>query len=102
MEHQLLQLLEYRNVIGALTTSIDGLLVASVAVQTPDAELIAAATAGHVEEPYYVAASGFGELHVVRGSELRLIVLAETGTNAVRLREVMERQLAALEESLRV
>ena len=102
MEHQLLQLLEYRNVLGVLATSIDGLLVASVAVQTPDAELIAAATAGHVEEPYYVVASGFGELHIVRGSELRLIVLAETGTNAASLQGIMERHLTALEESLRV
>jgi hypothetical protein len=102
MEHQLLELLEYRNVLGALTTSIDGLLVASVAVNTPDAELIAAATAGHAEQPYYVAASGFGELHIARGNELRLIVLAETGTNAARLREIMDRHLAILEESLRV
>lgn len=102
MEHQLLELLEYRHVLGALTTSIDGLLVASAAVDTTDAELIAAATAGHIEQPYYVASSGVGELHVVRGTELRLIVLAETGTDAATLKEIMERHLEILEESLRV
>lgn len=102
MESQLLGLLEYRNVLGALTTSIDGLLVASVAVDTTDAEIIAASTAGYDEQPYRVTSSEYGSLHVVVGSEMRLIVLAEPGTNEDGLRGVMEQHLEAIEESLRV
>lgn len=102
MEHQLLELLEYRRILGALTTSLDGLLVAAVAVDTADAELIAASTASYLDQPYHVAASEYGAIHVARGSEMRLIVLAESGTGESELRELMERHLAAIEESLHV
>lgn len=101
MEHQLLELLEYRNVLGALTTSLDGLLVASVAVDAADAELIAASAAGYTDE-YRVTASEYGALHVARGRELRLIVLTEPGTPADGLRAVLTAQLAAIEESMSV
>jgi putative N-acetylmannosamine-6-phosphate epimerase len=102
VENHLLELLEYRNVLGALTTSIDGLLVAAVAVDTADAEIIAASTAGYENEDYRVTTSEYGSLHVARGNEMRLIVLAEPNTDASGLRELMVRQLEAIEESIRV
>ena len=102
MEHQLLQLLEYRQVLGALTTSLDGLLVASVAVDTADAELIAASTAGYNGADYRVAASEHGSLHVARGRELRLIVLAEPGTPEPALRTLLLDHLAIIEDSMSV
>ena len=102
MENRLLELLEYRNVLGALTTSMDGLLVASVAVDPLDAELIAASTAGNESEDYRVTASEFGSLHVACGRELRLIVLAEPGTDEAGLRDLMARQLGVIEESISV
>jgi hypothetical protein len=102
MEHHLLELLEYRRILGALTTSLDGLLVAAVAVDTADAELIAASTAGYLDRAYHVSESEHGVIHAARGSEMRLIVLAEPGTGEHELRELLERQLAAIEESLRV
>ena len=101
MENRLLELLEYRNVLGALTTSLDGLLVASAAVDTADAELIAASTSGYADD-YQVTASDFGSLHVARGREMRLIVLAEPGTNSDCLRDIMVRHLEALEDSISV
>lgn len=102
LEHYLLGLLEYRNVLGALTTSIDGLLVASVAVDPLDAELIAASTAGFIGDEYRAIASEFGSLHVARGQEMRLVVLAEPGTDEASLRGLVTSQLEAIEESLRV
>jgi len=102
VENHLLELLEYRNVLGVLTTTIDGLLVAAVAVDTTDAEIIAASTAGYENEDYRVTTSEYGSLHVARGNEMRLIVLAETDTDASGLRELMVRQLEAIEESIRV
>lgn len=102
LEHHLLELLEYRRILGALTTSIDGLLVAAAAVDTADAELIAASTAGYLDRAYHVTASEYGAIHAVRGNEMRLIVLAEPGTGESELRELLERQLGAIEESLRV
>lgn len=102
LENRLLELLEYRNVLGALTTSLDGLLVASVAVDANDAELIAASTAGYESEDYRVTASEFGSLHVARGRDLRLIVLAEPGTDDASLRDLMIRQLGSIEESINV
>lgn len=102
MENQLLGLLEYRSVLGAMTTSLDGLLVASVAIETADAEIIAASTTIDDDRTYRVTASEYGELHVARGSEMRLIVLAEPGTDTDSLRSVMEQHLETIEESLRV
>jgi hypothetical protein len=102
VENQLLKLLEYRNVLGVLTTSIDGLLVAAVAVDTADAEIIAASTTGYENEDYRVATSEYGSLHVARGTEMRLIVLAEPGTDVSGLRELMVQHLENIEESIRV
>lgn len=102
LEHHLLGLLEYRHVLGVLATSLDGLLVASAAVTTSDAELIAAAIAGHTGEDHSVTTSSHGSLHMVRGNDMRLIVLAEPQADRNALREMMVASLAGIEESVRV
>lgn len=102
LQHHLLGLLEYRHVLGALATSLDGLLVASAAVTTSDAELIAASLSGHSGDDYSVTTSAHGSLHVVRGGDMRLIVLAEPEADQGALREMMIASLAGIEESVRV
>lgn len=102
METRLMELLEYRNVLGALTTSIDGLLVASVAVENDDADLIAASTSGHDDDVYWVTDSEHGALHIATGRELRLIILAEPNTDHDSLRDLMTGHLQSIEESLSV
>ena len=106
MENQLLELLEYRDVLGALTTSLDGLLVASVAVQTDDAELIAASTASHEDHGavsnYWMTSSEHGALHVARGREMRLIVLSKPGAGQEALRDLMTGQLQSIEDAISV
>lgn len=108
MENQLLELLEYRGVLGALTTSLDGLLVASVAVVTDDAELIAASTTSHEDEGdtanlnYWTTSSEHGALHVARGREMRLIVLSEPGIDQDSIRELMTGQLQSIEDAISV
>lgn len=101
MEDHLLELLEYRDVLGALITSLDGLLVASAAVDMSDAELIAASTAGYTDD-YRVTASEYGALHVARGADLRLIVLAEPAADEEPLRDLLSRALVVIEESISV
>lgn len=106
MENQLLELLEYRDVLGALTTSLDGLLVASVAVQTDDAELIAASTTSHEDQGavsnYWTTGSEHGALHVASGREMRLIVLSESGANQEALCDLMTGQLQSIEDAISV
>lgn len=88
--------------LGALVTSLDGLLVASAAVATSDAELIAASVAGRSAEAYNVTVSDHGSLHVLQGNEIRLIVLAEPEVDQDALREIMVNSMAGIEESVRV
>lgn len=106
MENQLLELLEYRDVLGALTTSLDGLLVASVAVQIDDAELIAASTASHEDQGgvtnYWMTSSAHGALHVARGREMRLVVLSEPHAGQEALRDLMTGQLQSIEDAISV
>ncbi|MBA2452595.1 MAG: hypothetical protein H0V47_05455 [Chloroflexia bacterium] len=106
MENQLLELLEYRGVLGVLTTSLDGLLVASVAVATEDAELIAASTANREDQSdianYWTTSSETGALHVARGREMRLIVLSEPGIDQDSIRELMTGQLQSIEDAISV
>jgi hypothetical protein len=106
VENQLLELLEYRGVLGVLTTSLDGLLVASVAVATEDAELIAASTANREDQSdianYWMTSSENGALHVARGREMRLIVLSEPGIDQDSIRELMTGQLQSIEDAISV
>jgi predicted regulator of Ras-like GTPase activity (Roadblock/LC7/MglB family) len=106
VENQLLELLEYRGVLGVLTTSLDGLLVATVAIGTEDAELIAASAANHADQGdttnYWTTSSEHGALHAARGREMRLIVLSEPGIDRDSIRELMTGQLQSIEDAISV
>lgn len=107
LESRLLDLLEYRVVLGGVVTTPDGLLVASVAVDINDAELIAATTAAREEREgqdpgYWEARSEFGSLRVVNGNDMRLIVLTEPHVREEQIRSLMHEHLLMLEEAIRV
>jgi hypothetical protein len=103
----LLDLLEYRVVLGALITTLDGLLVASAAINVEDAELIAASIAVREEtegqgSPYWEASSEHGALRVVSGADMRLIVLSESNVAAATIQPIMAGHLRDLEETMRI
>lgn len=107
LESRLLDLLEYRVVLGGVVTTPDGLLVASAAVGVDDAELIAATTAAREEREgqdpaYWEASSEFGSLRVVNGTDMRLIVLTEPHIREEQVRTLMIDNLRMLEEAIRI
>ncbi|MEZ4520834.1 MAG: hypothetical protein R3A46_04170 [Thermomicrobiales bacterium] len=107
VESRLLDLLEYQAILGAVITTVDGLLVANAATNVPDAEHLAA-TAVVVDRPgedgpnYWDVVSEFGAIHVVSGSDLRLIVLTEPGIDARRIRPTLTEHLLDIEHMIRV
>ncbi len=107
VESRLLDLLEYRVILGAVITTPDGLLVASSAVAIPDAELIAATTAAREERDkhdpdYWSATSTHGSIRVINGEDMRLIVLTEPGISEDQIRPVMVDHLNAIEQMIRI
>src|SRR5688572_19821822 len=78
MNERLLDMLEYRVVLGVLVTSLDGLVVAHAGLGPEDAEMLAAASAAQPnDDPYSSDTTRGGILHVLRGNDMRLIVLTE-------------------------
>lgn len=107
LEGRLLDLLEYRVVLGVVVTTPDGLLVASVAVDVGDAEIIAATTAAREEREsqdpeYWEASSQFGSLRVVNGQDIRLIALTEPGVTEPDIRPIMSEHLSMLEAAIQI
>jgi hypothetical protein len=107
VESRLLDLLEYRVVLGAIITTPDGLLVANSAVDLHDAELIAATTAAREEREqqdpdYWEAASAYGALRVVNGQDMRLIILTEPDVTEHQVRPLMADHLKAIEDMIRI
>lgn len=103
----LLDLLEYRVVLGALITTLDGLLVGSAAINVDDAELIAASIAVREESEgggssYWETTSQHGALRVVSGGDMRLIVLTETNVAASTIQPIIAAHLRGLEETMRI
>lgn len=94
---RLLELLEYRVVLGAVVTTIDGLVVAHAGVRVEDAEVLAAAVS---RKHGQVAAPGGGIIRVVHGRDLSLIVLLEPDAPQDRLAAVLAAYLATLEDDL--
>ncbi len=95
MEQVLLELLDYRDVLGAVATTTDGLVIAAVGVDDDDAEVVAAAgsalgkaLADSREDEGDVAVRA-GEIHVVIDRDLMLVTLTEPGAPGDRLRPVM-------------
>jgi hypothetical protein len=96
---QLLDLLEYRVVLGAVATTLDGLVVAQAGLPDDDAELLAAAAASAGPDARQLPAAG-GAIQVRHGSEMRLIVLTEPNVPLAEVERVMQAQLAALEDAI--
>lgn len=93
--------------LGALITTLDGLLVGSAAINVDDAELIAASIAVREENEgggssYWETSSRHGTLRVVSGDDMRLIVLTESHVAAPTIQPIMAAQLRDLEETMRI
>jgi hypothetical protein len=107
VESRLLDLLEYRVILGAVITTPDGLLVASSAVELDDAELIAATTAAREEREsqdpdYWGAASEYGAIRVINGEDMRLIVLTDPDASEAQIRPLMVEHLQDIEDMIRI
>lgn len=93
--------------LGALITTLDGLLVGSAAINVEDAELIAASIAVRQENEgqgssYWETSSQHGALRVVSGDDMRLIVLTESNVPAPAIQPIMAAHLRDLEETMRI
>jgi len=103
MNDRLLDLLEYRVVLGALVTSLDGLVVAHAGLSPDDAEMLAAASATQPDDRIYSSdTTRGGTLHVLRGHDIRLILLTETDVPVKLVADLMEQALSDLEASIAV
>jgi hypothetical protein len=101
MDDQLLRLLEYRVVLGALVTTLDGLVVALAGVGPEDAEVLAAAASTQSDdEPRSSQVTRGGVLHVLRGIDMRLLILTEPAVPETEIDVLMYETLALLEESI--
>lgn len=103
MNERLLDMLEYRVVLGVLVTSLDGLVVAHAGLGPEDAEMLAAASASQPNDDAYSSdTTRGGILHVLRGHDIRLIVLTEPDAPTAAIADMMQQGLLAVEESLAV
>lgn len=94
---RLVQLLEYRVVLGAVATTADGLVVAHAGVPVGDAEVLAAAASrGEISAQH----PGSGSIRVMQGSDLSLIVLLERDTPPDIADAVLAEELTLLEQAL--
>jgi predicted regulator of Ras-like GTPase activity (Roadblock/LC7/MglB family) len=103
MNERLLDLLEYRVVLGVLVTSLDGLVVAHAGLSPDDAEFLAAASAAQPDDAVYSYDTTHGGiLHVYRGHDMRLIVLTETDVPTDAVAGIMQAEMHELEASIAV
>lgn len=103
MQQLLMELLEYRVVLGALITTLDGLVIAHAGLNSEDTELLAAASTSQTGDDLYSSLeTRGGTLHVLRGKDMRLVVLTELDTPRAPVAAVMRQQLEALEASIAV
>lgn len=107
MEDYLLDLLQYREILAAVATTADGLIVAAAGLAGDDAEVVAASGSalaqlvsqggerrGAVEVPG-------GELHLLVGDDLMLVALTEAAAPEECLGEVMDQALGRLAGAIR-
>lgn len=105
MEQELQSLLEYQDILGAVASTIDGLVVAAAGLESDDAETVAAAGSAVVSEAggddaaLAIELDG-GSLFLTRGSELMLVVCAETGIPQDPLADVMQESVRRLDALL--
>ena len=93
---QLLQLLEYRVVLGAIVTTLDGLVVAQAGLTADDAEFLAATLAANGwQQP-----SERGAIFTHSGAEMRLVVVTDHDAPPEAIGELLTDRLATFEEEL--
>jgi len=103
MNERLMDVLEYRVVLGVLVTSLDGLVVAHAGLGPEDAEMLAAASAAQpTDDAYSSDTTRGGILHILRGDDMRLIVLTEPDVPTQAIATMMQQELSALEASIAV
>jgi predicted regulator of Ras-like GTPase activity (Roadblock/LC7/MglB family) len=103
MREQLMDLLEYRVVLGALVTTMDGLVITHAGLSPEDAEVLAAASSSQPDDhPYSSDRTGGGILHVLRGNDVRLILLTDSDAPQAAVTGLMSQHLGSLEDSLSV
>lgn len=103
LRDQLMQMLEYRVVIGALVTTMDGLVITHAGLSPEDAEMLAAASSSQPDDNQYSSdKTGGGTLHVLRGNDMRLILLTDSDAPRAAVTGLMTHHLGDLEESLAV
>lgn len=103
MQKLLMELLEYRVVLGALVTTIDGLVIANAGLNPQDTDMLAAASSSQTGDDVYASVETHGgTLHVLRGRDMRLVVLTETATPQGPVVAVMNQRLAELEDAIAV
>jgi predicted regulator of Ras-like GTPase activity (Roadblock/LC7/MglB family) len=105
MEQELQSLLEYQDILGAVASTIDGLVVASAGFESDDAETVAAAGSAVVSDvggddtALAIELDG-GSLFLTRGAELMLVVCAEPGIPQDPLAGVMQESIRRLDALL--
>ncbi len=102
MDDQLVSLLEYDGVLSALATTRDGLVVAASGLSGDDAEIVGAAGSmlfgSLAESPGESSAVSVGSsaLHLMRDTELSLVVLTEAEVRHDLLAPLMEETLSGV------
>lgn len=103
MRDQLMQMLEYRVVLGALVTTMDGLVITHAGLSPEDAEVLAAASSSQPDDNQYSSdKTRGGTLHVLRGNDMRLILLTDSEAPQSAVTGLMSQYLGDLEASLAV
>jgi hypothetical protein len=93
---QLLQLLEYRVVLGAVVTTLDGLVVAQAGLTADDAEVLAAT----LSVGAWHSTSQRGAIHARVGAEMRLIVVTDRDAPPAEISELLTDRLTMFEDAL--
>ncbi|HEX5166542.1 MAG TPA: roadblock/LC7 domain-containing protein [Thermomicrobiales bacterium] len=103
LRDQLMQMLEYRVVLGAVVTTMDGLVITYAGLGPDDAEMLAAASSSQPDDNQYSSdKTGGGTLHVLRGNDVRLILLTDSDAPQPAVTDLMSQHLGNLEDSLAV
>lgn len=103
LRDNLMKMLEYRVVLGALVTTMDGLLVTHAGLSPDDAEMLAAASSSQPDDhPYSSDQTSGGTLHVLRGDDMRLILLTDSDASPSAVTGLMSQHLVDIEASLAV
>lgn len=105
MEQELQSLLDYQDILGAVASTTDGLVVASAGFDSEDAETVAAAgsavmsDAGGDDTALALELDG-GSLFLTRGAELMLVICAEPRIPQDPLAGVMQESVRRLDALL--